>query len=478
MKKILVIISIVSAISFSATSFGQIFSDKNILLKTVNYNLNIKVDFQKEKLYSTCELTVLNPSNKNIQTIPLLLYRLLKVSSIKDEFGNPMSFKQQVVSYEDWEAMQVNFVEIKLRNPILQNETKKIIVEYSGHLLGYSETGRNYVKDKIDPEFTIIRPDCQAYPEIGYPSIKANRRAGLQSFDYIIETTVPDSLQVVNGGMLVGKTSENGFATFTYQNIKKAWRMDIAIGNYGTLEYDKAKLFFFQKDSIGAKTVLKYMKKTFVLYSLWWGHLQNFKGFSVIEIPDGFGSQADVSSILQTASVFKDSTQMRQLYHEISHIWNVEPKDEFSPRWNEGLATFLEYLVIEKLENREYLDYVTNWYLNVVKRELIKDSIFAHTPLIDFGKQGIESYSYSMGMIMFQLLYKTVGETQFNEIIGSFYQKHYKTGATTHDFVNHANLVSTLDLTNFFNDWVYTTRYKEYLLSDMSIDKMTEIYKK
>ena len=478
MKKIIFLIVFVSILSHSNSLFSQTKSDKNIILKTLNYNLKIKPDFKEEKLYATCELTVMNPVNKEIRTIPLLLYRLLKVTSIEDEYGNPIPFNQRVLSYEDWEVMQVNFVEINLKKALTKNKPQKIIIKYNGYLLGYSETGMNYVKDKIDPKFTIIRPDCKAYPVIGYPSTKMFRKAITQSFDYSVETTVPDSLTVVNGGKLIAKTEKNGYATYRYKNIKKAWRMDITIGKYGVFEYDKVKLFFLQKDSIGAKTVLKYIKNTFELYTNWWGPLQDFKGFSVIEIPDGYGSQADVTSILQTASVFKDSTQMRQLYHEISHIWNVKPTDEFYPRWNEGLATFLEYLVIEKLENREYLDYVTDWYMNRLKNDLKEDSVFAHTPMIDFGKKNITGYSYSMGMIMFQVLYKTIGEQQFNKIIGSFYQKYYKSGATTQDFIKQANIVTNLDLTDFFNDWLYSTKYKEYVLKDMSIDEIAEKYKK
>jgi len=477
MKRKLLIITL-GIFGFTNILKSQNFSDKSIVLKTINYNLNVKVDFQEDKMYSTCELSVLNPTDEKVQIIPLLLYRLLKVTSIKDEYGNSISYKQQVLAYEDWEVMQVNFVEIELEKPIVKDEIKKLFIKYSGHLLGYSETGMNYVKDKIDPIFTIIRPDCQAYPEIGYPSSIVNRKSGLQNFDYTIVATVPDSLMVVNGGKLINKTSKNGFTTYIYKNIKKAWRIDIAIGKYSALQYDKTKLFFFPQDSIGAKTVLKYVEKTFDLYSSWWGPLKDFQGFSVIEIPDGYGSQADVSSILQTASVFVDSTQMRQLYHEISHLWNVESNDEFSPRWNEGLATFLEYLVIEKLENREYLDYVTKWYLNTVKMELLKDTVFASTPLIDFGKKSITQYSYSMGMIMFRVLYGIVGETNFNEIVGSFYQKYYKTGASTEDFVQHSKTISNFNLNIFFQDWVYTTNYTRFVKDNMTIDEMVGLYSK
>jgi len=74
------------------------------------------------------------------------------------------------------------------------------------------------------------------------------------------------------------------------------------------------------------------MKKTFEIYSLWQEHLQDFHGFSVIEIPDVFCLQVDVSSGLQTTSFFINSTQMRRLYYEISYIWNVKPTDEFNQR--------------------------------------------------------------------------------------------------------------------------------------------------
>lgn len=477
MKSKLKLLIALGIFGFTNISNSQDFSDKNTVIKTINYDLNITVDFQEEKVYSTCVLSVLNPTDENVQIIPLLLYRLLKVNSIKDEYGNSVSYKQQVLSYEDWAVMQVNFVEIELEKPIVKNEIEKLIIEYDGHLLGYSETGMNYVKDKIDSRFTIIRPDCQAYPEIGYPSLEVNRKSGLQSFDYTIKATVPDSLMVVNGGKLINKTIKNGFTTYTYKNIKKAWRIDLVIGKYSSFLNDKTSLFFFPRDSVGAKTVLKYIEKTFDLYSSWWGALHDFQGFSVIEIPDGYGSQADVTSILQTASVFVDSTQMRQLYHEISHIWNVESTDVFNPRWNEGLATFQEYLLIEKLESREYLDYATDCFLKSVKTALTKDAVFANTPLIDFGKKSIAQYSYSMGMIMFRVLYETVGEKKFNEIIGSFYQKYYQSGASTDDFVQHAKSISVVNLDDFFQDWVYTTKYTEYLLNNVSIDKMIEHYK-
>jgi hypothetical protein len=48
-----------------------------------------------------------------------------------------------------------------------------------------------YVKDHVDPVFTILRSDAFAFPQPGVPSEAANRQAGLRNFDYDLHITVP-----------------------------------------------------------------------------------------------------------------------------------------------------------------------------------------------------------------------------------------------------------------------------------------------
>ena len=362
--------------------------------------------------------------------------------------------------------------------PLLKGDLCKLIIEYEGYLFGYVETGMGYVRDKIDTEFTILRPDCKAYPELGYPSEKINRAAGFApSFNYTIKINVPDSLVAVNGGALISKETKDGYSTYTYRNTKLAWRIDIAIGKYKILETPLLRVYYLEKDSAGAETVYKYAQRTLDLYSKWWGKLKESKTFSVIEIPSGYGSQADETCILQTADVFNDSTQMQQLYHEVSHLWNVNSNDRYYPRWNEGLATFVEYLTIEKLENRLYLDYVSDWYLKRVRKAIESDSVLRETPLIDFGKMGIQSNSYSVGMLMFRVLYQIMGENNFNKCIRTYYSDYYLNGGTTDEFVATAKKVSTTNLSKFFDDWIYSTKYTELIKVGLTINEMSKLYR-
>ena len=71
----------------------------------------------------------------------------------------------------------------------------------------------------------------------------------------------------------------------------------------------------------------------------------------MIEIPEGFGSQASATAgIILDASAFGDQAQLPQLYHELSHFWNPRDLDVPSPRWNEGLAMYLQYRLARELD--------------------------------------------------------------------------------------------------------------------------------
>lgn len=458
----------------------QRFSDRGIMLKTVDYRLDLNIDYENEKIFSDCQLTVLNPSGQPINQIPLILYRLMKVKSVKDEKGANLSFTQQIVAYEDWEKLQVNHIEVFLKNPLQQREKKTIKIQYEGYLLGYSEVGMKYVKDRVDKKFTIIRPDCWAYPRVGYPSWKVNRAAGFQSFDYLLIVTVPDSFVVANGGKLVRKIHKNGLVTYSYQNIKPAWRIDIVISKYGILEdkSSKLKIFYFQEDKEGAQMVLEAMQRTMELYSNWFGPLKDYQGFSIIEIPDGWGSQADVTCIIQTAAAFKDEKHLRQLYHEISHLWNAPDNDPFPCRWNEGLASFIEFLVQERFENKKgSLKKAVEWCSENFRKTCEEHPEYKEVPLVNYGKEGITGLSYSKGMVLFYILYTLVGEEQFNEIIGTYYQAYGKTGATVDNFVNHAKKVTQKDISKFLEEWFYGTQSSEYLMKKISVQEIINKYK-
>jgi len=460
----------------SASVFAQQFGHKEIVLKTTGYAMDINVDFEKEMLYNSCRITVSNPTNSPVQHVPLLLYRLMKVSSVTDRNGSPLPFSQQVFSFEDWQEMQANYIDVVLKEPLRKGEQTEIKIEYSGFLKGYTETGMLYVRDHISPDFTIIRMDSFAYPRVGYPSWQVNRRAGPQAYDYHIKVTVPDSLVAANGGLLVNKHTDNNRTTYEYRNIKKAWRMDIAISNYQVIEDGKFRIYYFPEDAANAENIYTAMNKTLALYTNWFGELIDFQGFSVIEIPDGCGSQADVTAIIQTAGPFKNDERMYAFYHEISHFWNVKDTDAFPPRWNEGLAVFLQYLTVEELEKREIMHQATESTYARVQANYKKNPHFRDLAFIDFGKEGATDLSYRVGMIFFQILHKMIGAEEFNNIIDTYYHRYHDTGITAAEFFTHIKDNTTRDVSLLIEEWIYSSKYSEYIINNVGVEELVQKY--
>jgi hypothetical protein len=454
--------------------------ETEILPDTLKYVLKIEVDFEQEKIFSECALTVKNPSGEPIDTVPLILYRLLDVTSVTDKQGKDLPYSQNVVKYTDWEQLQVNSIRVRLSPRLASGETQTLVIRYQGPLLGYSEVMR-YVKDHIDKEYTVLREDCRTYPEVGIPSWKANRGKVLQSFDYKASITVPDPLIVANGGELTEKTESDGKITYTYQSLVPSWRMDFTIADYEILEdkTEKIRIFCFPQDKTGALNLLGNLLKTMELYTGWFGPLKVFGGLTVIEIPEGYGSQADVATILQEESAFKSPDSHYGFYHELSHLWNVKSRDELPPRFeSEGLAMFLQHLVQEKLEAKpDAVKTAVNAMRDRLRKNFTQHPEWTDVPMIDYGNEDITDLSYRKGQIFFYILYELMGEEQFLETMGSFYQKYFDTGATALEFVDHVKNGSSMNFDVLFEEWIYGAKSSELIMSDSSITEIIERYK-
>ncbi len=448
-------------------------------IKTLDYKLDLVVDYKKEMLSGDCTVTVLNSGESPLHKVPFLLYRLMDVESVTGEKGEPVSFSQTVRRFIDEGQMQVNTITVSLKQPLLKGERKTLKLKYSGYLAGYTEV-MGYVKDRIDKNYTIIRSDCIAYPRVGYLSWKVNKTMGFQKFNYLINVTIPDSLVAANGGELVGKSAKDGFVTYSYKNIRPAWRIDIAIADYRivTGKTGSLNVFCFPRHEKGARDILEVMEKTMKLYYDWFGPLKGFKDFSVIEVPDGYGSQADVTAILQDEAAFRGKKAHYRFYHELSHLWNPTPLDPIPCRFeSEGLATFMEYLVEERLDNKKNV--LADGFAAVKGRYLErcrKNPEYLDVPMIDHGVKGITGLSYGKGMLFFTILYELVGEKEFFDIIKGFYSKYEGRGAATANFVDYLNNYPGKDLARFTKEWITGTQSSRDLMNKLSLKQIVNKY--
>lgn len=443
---------------------------------TEHYALDLRVDFGAEVLEGTARLTVRNFGDQPATWVPLLLYRLMDVRAARDAGGRTLAFEQEVVRFEDQSKLQVTAVRVRLAETLGPGATTTVEVEYGGHLLGYAETGMRYVRDRIDPAFTLVRDDAHAFPTVGVPSRRVNRSAPMERYDYVARITVPDSLFVANGGRLVSTHRADGTATFEYRSLRPSWRMDFAIGRYGVLERPPLRVLHFVEDSAGAAAVVRAADACVSLFTEWFGPLQDHPGLTLLEIPDGWGSQLDVTTVIQSAAAFRDSTRHNEVYHELAHLWQPETLDRPSPRWNEGLASFLEMLAVERLEGRSVVDRRADQLITWLQGAAAANARWREVPMTDYGKEGLTDLSYSVGAIFFDLLLRTVGEQAFMGALGTYYRTYAASGATTADLEAVFAAASDVDVGPLFHDWVYGTGWYEALGDAAGIQDLTRRY--
>lgn len=448
-----------------------------VVLAPIRYELSFEIDYPAEQLRAATSLVVENRSGQPVREASLLLYRLFRVRSVRDDIDASLPFTQTVVAFEDDGKLQVNQVLVALPKPLPPGGQTTLRIGYDGYLLGYAETGMLYVKDRIDPEFTILREDAYVYPIPGYPSHTSMRQHVIGwSFTYSARVTVPRDLIVANGGRLDGTSSEGDRVTFQYTSVKPSWRMDFAIAKYGNLSSDAARVFYLPGDKEGATGVAQAAEKSLTLFTRWFGPRPGGSALTFIEIPDGWGSQTDVTTIIQTAAAFRDVKQHREVYHKISHLWNVTDTDQPAPRWNEGLATFLEFLVDQEITGEERVDPRATRVLEWLRAQLPGHPQWRKVPLLDYGREDLTDLSYSVGAMFFDLLYRLTGRETFNQIIRD-YDTRFATGGTTRDLLDVIRKDAGMDLSRLLSDWITTTGWADRVERGASVHDLETYYR-
>lgn len=472
MKNLLTILLVIVATNFT-------WSQEPYAVVPKNYNLDIKIDYAEEKLHGQCEVTLTNESQQPVDSISFLLYRLMKVTGVTDEKGQPVMYSQNVKGFDDFERLQVN--QIYVYKSLQPGEIINLKILYSGYLLGYSETGMSYIKDQIIPKFTLIRFDAYAYPYPCLLNFNVLRLSAARKFDYSLAVSVPDSLIAINGGLNAGFNVQEKIATYRYKSKQPAWRIDIAIADYIPTKGKWIDVYYLSKKE-SAQRLMEWGDSCIAMYQKWWGDLKSYNGLTIIETEEGSGGQTDETTILLPSESFNKDNGYEFLYHELSHLWNVpihEPSG-LSPRWEEGFATFCQTLAAEKQGNKSagYTKERTNKYIKRYGEIVSKSEILKTTPLADYGNKDLTDYSYMQPMILFSVMYHWLGDETFNKLMGGFYQEHYKNGASTKTFTDYCiKQGKQKQLKTFFNDWIYTTKYTEYLQPNITVDDLVAKYK-
>ena len=422
-------------------------------------SLTLTVDYERPSVEGTTALTILNGGGRRETEVPILLNRLMSIRSVTDQDGRVLKWQSRVSIFEDDPFRQVVAARVTLAAPLAPGGTVTLRVQHDGPLVGYTETGSLYIKDRIDLAFTILRSDALAFPVIGVASDRANRLMRQDDFRFDARVTVPAAQVVATGGTLVERTTAGATATYHFAGDRVPF-VNIAIAPYKLTEADGVRVYALPDDAARAEPVVEAARRAIGRLEALYGPLPARPQVTVIEIPEGFGSQASATAgIILDAGAFCDRAALPQLYHELSHFWNPRDLDVPSPRWNEGLATYLQYRLARELDGfAGTLAAVERARSRVCTGEA--RSRLERTPFVRFGAEGITDFSYRVGFLMFTGLETLLGPERLDAAVREYVQSRIAKGGTTADLMAVTSRSSNTRAPDaFFRDWMDTSAW-------------------
>jgi len=443
-----------------------------------HYSLKMSLSPKEGKLEAVAMMDVTNRTDHSVSELPFLLYRLLDVQRLSDDKGAPLKFDQTIVKLGSTN-LQANFIAVHLSEPIAAGMTRRISVNYQGSIFGYPEV-MSYVNDRISEKYSLIRPDALAYPVLAEATFEGFRSAYNAKFTYDVTTSVPDGYVVACGGVQVNNSSKEGRTAFAFTSKVPTARIDVAVAQFKQLKDEARKLsiYVLPEDEKNALEILNGASRVVSLYSTMFGDLKDYQGFTVIEIPDGWGSQASDYYILQAAAAFKDLKKIFEVYHEIAHSWNAKANAEVQrTRWfDEAFAMYFQALAVREFEGQQaYLAEMERDRDSFIRRTQ-RDRKNFETPIAEYGKYDLGANSYNKGAWSLYVLHQLVGEDQFRQIIRAFLAEFDDKPAGFKDFQHVAERVSRRDLRKYFNEWIFGATSSQLLLDKVPVTEIVKRY--
>ncbi len=441
-------------------------------LTQTHLELELTLDYETGSLEGTASLTVRNEGVRAESSVPLHLGRLMTASAARTAGGDTLRFTQDVIRLEDWPEFQLNQVFVYLSTPLAAGREAVVTLDYSGVLVPYTETGMSYVRDHIAPDFTILRSEAMAFPVLGLPSQTESSAMPRSDFTVAARITAPQEQVVATGFDAITVQSSGNARVWTFESPEPIPFLNMTVSPYEELSNERVRILHFPQDAEGARRLETAVGEATVLYESWFGANPSTGRITVMEIPEGWGSQAHrVAGIIQTADAFRSDAQMTQLYHELAHLWHPPDREVPAPRWNEGLATFLQYRVAETLGDPGSLDA----RMEDISARAVRSAAGNPAALAELGRLDITDRAYSTGAVFFYLLFRIMGAPAFDDAL-SDWMVRYRVDGSTSEGLSQSFLSDDESIRRVFADWMDSAEWYERVTGLATLSELVDYY--
>lgn len=489
-------------------------SEEPLSNRIVDYEISVRLDADKKKLYGTEYVTWTNPGNKPVKELYFHLYPNAfrsKDSTFMMESGGKL--RRDNVDYDKPGEMTVKRVRILRGSDITstlqyvqpddQNENDQTVAYVT--LPTTVEPGE---KVTLNIEFVVTLPKVfarmgfnndfvmagQWFPKLAVYEPAGTRGVAEEGWNahqyhgnsefyadfgtYQVSINVPSNYIVAATGFPVGdpKVEEDGSQTWKYaaNDVHDfAWSASSEFV-YAERSYSsenvpgtKIKLYMDPATEPLKDRYFKAATETLNQLSEWLGEYP-YSTLSIVIPPAGAGGAAGMEyPTLITAWDASDSkpgeSLERVVVHEIAHqYWyGMVATNEFEEAWlDEGFTSYVEDKIMERsFRSMSFLPFEAT-------------TILTPEPLAfpAWHYQGYQSYAsnvYLRAKLVLNGIEGLIGEKQMRSVMRAYFQKWRFDHPNTRDFQSVVEEVTGRDWTAYFNDYVYGAKMVDYSVKDI-----------
>ncbi|MCK0115382.1 M1 family aminopeptidase [Gelidibacter sp. F63206] len=170
-----------------------------------------------------------------------------------------------------------------------------------------------------------------------------------------------------------------------------------------------------------------------------------------------------------TTVSFMGSFGRNLIAHELGHHWfgNKVTCGSWKDIWlNEGFATYMSGLVIENLDGEASFKNWKQQMLNSITSAPDGAVFLKDSDTLSVNRIFNQRLSYNKGAMLLHMLRKKLGDTHFFQGLRNYlnHPGHAFGYAKSEDFIAIMEQTSSVDLSGFFNDWLYGEGYPSFNL--------------
>jgi hypothetical protein len=333
-----------------------------------------------------------------------------------------------------------------------------------------------YAHDHVSEAYTLLRREVLWFPVIGRSFDEAWRDAC--TFDLAVTAPSEASegvLTVLTNGQPGKVERAAGSHTTHWRSTAPARRLTVVCAplRQAVISED-VSLHYLAQDEVGAQIVARAMRRTRELCTDWFGPLPE-RRLRVVEIPRGWGSEAEPTLILQTGDAFRAEgpddpdayrRALSQAGHELIHLWGARSAEEHASRFlDEGITQYLEALVLRAEVGEDAywarMDGYRRYFVSAGEAA-------ASIPLAEAGRHDRvrEAISRGKGPWLVCVLHHLLDEAFLPALRAFFDRYREETGATLQDFCASMDAATGLDLGPLFDEWMWGAQSSAYLAEE------------